>query len=349
MQEPPVNGRLTFVSVVFETEFPLLLLQARSMARFLDEALVHEVLVIDNSASGIPAATLAELQHEYAHLADRVHVFRPDDVCRVPAAAGWRSQQVLKLCISDRVATNRYVVLDAKNHFTALPDHDFFESATGRPTANAYSYEEHPLRHELERTLRYLDLEPDDHLRHFTATVTPFVLDTPVVRDLVADLEAREGRPFPEVFVEQQLTEFFLYAGWIVARGTPLEEFFHLHQPRCPIVWPGRADQAGVDEAVATATARGAPLFAVHRRALVKLDQPATEALADFWVSVGLFPDRLAAELFVKSFVTMYSRVNRRRKLREARLRTSSALRRAAQRLYAARGRRRSLRSRHGR
>jgi succinoglycan biosynthesis protein ExoM len=330
---PPSDGRLTYVSVVFETEFPLLVLQARSMALFLDEALVHEILVIDNSASGIPAAVLAELRREYAHLAGRVQFVRPDEVCRVPAAGGWRSQQVLKLCISDRVATRHYVVLDAKNHFVATPDAGFFESADGRPTANAYSFETHPLRPELERTLTYLGLEPDDHVGRFTATVTPFVLDTTVVRELIAGLEAREGRPFPDVFVEQQLTEFFLYAGWIVARGTPLDEFFELHQQFCPIVWPGKADTAGVEKAVDEARERRTPLFAVHRRALIKLDAPATTALAGYWASVGLFSDQRAAEQFVQTFVTRYAQVNRRRKLREARLRTGSALRRRARRL----------------
>src|SRR6476620_4011421 len=116
------------------------------MARFLDESQVHEVLVIDNSASGIPKDILAELRKEYAHLAGRVEVVRPDDVCRVPATGGWRSPQALKLRIADRVATTRYVVLDAKNHFIASPDPAFFETGAGRPTANAYSYEEHPLR-----------------------------------------------------------------------------------------------------------------------------------------------------------------------------------------------------------
>src|SRR4051794_8297438 len=234
------------------------------MARFLDPSQVHELLVIDNSASGIPKDVLAELRQEYAHLADRAHIVRPEEVCRVPTTGGWRSQQVLKLCISDRVATNRYVVLDAKNHFVASPDDAFFETAAGLPTANAYSYEEHPLRPELERTLRYLGLEPDDHVGRFTATVTPFVLDTELVRQLVADLEAREDRPFPDVFVEQQLTEFFLYAGWIVARGTPLEDFFELHQQFCPIIWPGKADAAGVEAATTAARERATPLFAVH-------------------------------------------------------------------------------------
>jgi hypothetical protein len=169
------------------------------------------------------------------------------------------------------------------------------------------------------------------------------------VRQLVADLGAREGRPFPDVFVEQQLTEFFLYAGWIVARGTPLEDFFELHQQFCPIIWPGKADAAGVEAATAAARERGTPLFAVHRRALIKLDERATAALAGFWASVGLFADEQAAERFIASFVTAYARVNRRRKLREARLRAGSALRRGARKLYSPVERRRSIRSRHGR
>ena len=45
-----VSRRLVFVSVVFEPEYLLLWLQAWSMAAFLPDELVEEIIVIDNSA-----------------------------------------------------------------------------------------------------------------------------------------------------------------------------------------------------------------------------------------------------------------------------------------------------------
>ena len=322
-----------FVSVVFETEFPLLRLQARSMARFLPESLCREIIVLDNSTRGMPGGERDALLAEYGGLRPRVRVLRPSDVARVPGMVGWQSQQVLKLLVAEHLGADRYVVLDAKNHFVDTPDVGFFQSPDDRARVNTYGYEQHPLRPNLEHVLEYVGVDPAPYVGSFTATVTPFVLDRELVLAMVADIEARSGRPFAEEFAAHELTEFFLYTAWIVARGRPLEDVFDFHQVFCPVVWPRRADRAGVEAAIAQARSGRTPLFAVHRRALNRLDDEGARALATYWTDLGLFESVPAAERFVRDFRAAFVRTERAKKVRELPYRAVTVLRRARHRL----------------
>jgi hypothetical protein len=308
---------LTFVSVAFEAEVPLLVLQARSMARFLPSADVGAVIVVDNSGFGMSRSVRRGLDQAYGVLADRVRVVRPRQVVRVPVTTGWRSQQILKLAVSHQIEAAHYVVLDAKNHFVATPEPTFFVADDGRPAANTYSYREHPHRSSLEHVLTYLGLDPAAYLDSFTATVTPFTFETARVRAMMADIEQRSGRRFADEFVSQELTEFFLYSGWLVRSGLRLDEVFDVRQSFCPTVWPGKANRDGVAAAVSQSERDGSPLFAVHRSALARLDADAVAPLVDYWCRVGLFPDRRQGIEFVRRFQRRYARVNVVRKLRE--------------------------------
>ena len=308
---------LTLVSVVFEAEFSLLQLQARSVAVYVPPELVAEILVIDNSARGIPAEIEQQLRKNYGALAERVRILRPGDISPVPGAVGWRSQQVLKLAVAELITSDRYLVLDAKNHFVRPLHRDVIESPDGRPRVTAYSYETHRLRPDLEHVLRYLGLDPAGFVPHFTATVTPFVLDTAEVRAMMADLAQKSGRTFGSEFVAQDLTEFFLYSGWIVAGGRPLAEFFDLQDVAAPVVWPKAANRAGIEAAVTADAERQTPFFAVHRRALAQIDPAGITVLAEFWCERGLFDSVGAAETFVAEFQQAYRRELRRQQIRE--------------------------------
>ncbi|WP_424348215.1 DUF6492 family protein [Kocuria sp. CH-021] len=293
----------TVVSVVYELEYPLLLLQARSMARYLREGQFREIIVIDNSTKGMPLIVQRQLMAQYGPLAPSVTVLRAHEISQSPRAVGWSSQQQLKLAVATRVKTRTFVLLDAKNHFIAPLPPDFFEGPDGRLKASWHSYAKHPLRRNLERVLRYLQLDPSRYVPWFTATVTPFALRTEIVTSMMTDIERRSRRTFAEEFVKNDLTEFFLYAGWIISQGRDIEDVYDLNQlPTCPIVWPKSADECGVAAAIATAEDHDLPIFAVHRRALVNLPDEAVRMLADFWAGRELFPSAEEAESFVAEF-----------------------------------------------
>ena len=308
---------LALVSVAFEAEIPLLQLQASSTASFVTADLVDEVVVIDNTARGMPAGLRADLRDRYGPLCGRLRIVRPAEVCPIPGTVGWRSQQVLKLAVSRLLRSERYLVLDAKNHFVAPLRPDFVEAPDGRVRATAHSFESHRLRPDLERVLTYLDLDPARYVSRFPSTVTPFVLDVATVRAMIADLERRSGRSFAQEFVRRDLTEFFLYSGWVAARGQGLDGHFDFRQPSCPVVWPRAATREGVTAAVAEAEHRGTPLFAVHRRALAQLDPAGRAALAQFWCRRGHFRSIDDAEAFVEAFRRGYRRKQRAQQLRD--------------------------------
>ncbi|MGY4643603.1 DUF6492 family protein [Cellulomonas sp. URHB0016] len=304
---------LTFVTPVFEAELALLHLQARSFAVHVPSELAHEVVVLDNTRRGLrsPQALL----DEYGPWASRVRILRPADVCELPTVSGWRSQQVLKLAVARLVETPRYVTLDAKNHVVAPPAPSFFEAPDGRIRVRGYGYREHPLRGSLERVLAYLGLDPADHVDRFAATVTPFTLDAAVVRAMIADVEQRAGRPFAREFVSQELTEFFLYAGWLVRRDGTLDGLYELTDAVNPVVWPRSATPDGVRAVVASAA--GSPIFGVHRDAIPLLDGEAREVLAGFWAERGLVPDRAAGVDLLVALHRDHDRQRRRQQVRD--------------------------------
>ena len=249
---------LTVVTVCFEAELQMVELQARSLGLFLDPELVTSVLVLDNSRSGLTPASADRLRAAYGPLADRVRVVRARDVAPMPAAAGWRTQQILKLEVARRVDSSRYVTLDAKNHLIATARPEFFEAADGRALVPSYSYATHPLQPSLRHVLTYLGLDPEPYIDRFPATVTPYLLETDAVRALLEGLTT--ARTFADEFVRNDLTEYFLYAGWLLKDGS-LEDRYDLSGAASPVLWPGGASADGVARTLAVAREGRSPVL----------------------------------------------------------------------------------------
>ncbi|MFA7266274.1 MAG: DUF6492 family protein [Candidatus Nanopelagicales bacterium] len=309
--------KLTYVTVVFEEEVALLWLQARSAAVHLSPESVAAIIVIDNTKKGLSSRQRAELVAAYGPVSSLVSFIRPGDICEVPKATGWRTQQILKLKVAELVDTSHYVTLDAKNHFVRPVTPEFFVGEDGRSRINVYGYETHPLRPNLERVLTYLGVDPDQYVKQFTATVTPFVLERDTVCQMMADIERRSGQPFATEFVRQDLTEFFLYAGWVLSKGRTLDEAFECTEVACPAVWPKAANLPGVRAAIAAADERDVPVFSVHRRALAIVPPESSQALAQFWVARDLFDSAAQASGFVRDFQSNYERAAKAQRRRD--------------------------------
>ena len=269
-----MSQELTFVTVVYESEFELMSIQAKSVKLYLDPKFTKAIIVVDNSKWGMSRTIRSRLLRDYGFLAPRVHILRSREVCFVPATTGWRAQQVLKLAISRLVTTANYVVLDAKNVFVAPASIEHFLSTDGRARINAYSYAGHPLRSDLIRVLRYLEVDPGPYVSRFTATVTPFVLTTQIVIDLLNGVEVRAGRPFEREFVDARLLEFFLYSGWIIRSGQRLDQAIQLDATPSPHVWPGDPSVESLLAAIDIVEASGSRILSVHRTAILAFDSP---------------------------------------------------------------------------
>lgn len=293
--------RYTTVTVVYEGDLPLLEVQARSLAVHADTALVAAVVVIDNTRLGLGRRAVRRLTDGYGPLAPCVRVVAAHTLASRRDAGGWWGQQLLKILVAGVVATDRYLVLDAKNVLVRTLERTFLEGPDGRPRLGVQEYATHPHRPRLERSLRWWDVDPEPYVARFGPTVTPFVMDTALVLAMVDDAERRAGATFPRAFADQGVTEFFFWMGWLVSRGS-LEDVYDLDQVRCPVVWPGDAAVEALHRAVEVSGRDRAPFLTVHQKALAAFDAERARVLADFWARSGLFATAEGAIVAVAGF-----------------------------------------------
>ena len=312
-----MTKNLTFVTVVFEEEYLLLQLQARSMRLYLSPIMIDEIIIIDNSRRSMPQAFKDKLLVAYGQLAPLVTILLSKDICTIPNTKGWVSQQILKLMIAEHIDSEWYVALDSKNHFVKSPDKDFFLSLEGRARVSAYSYEAHPLRSKLERILTYLDLDPAPWISKFTATITPFVFNREIVLETIAEVELKSNNSFAEEFVKSNLTEFFLYSSYILRSGRKFEDVYDFDQYLCPIIWAHTAELNACQNRISYVKELEMPIFSIHRKALPLLCNDSMQTLALFWKERCLFDSVSAAIHFIHVNRRLIARETLKRQFRD--------------------------------
>jgi Family of unknown function (DUF6492) len=298
--------KYSFVTVVYEVECDLLALQARSMQRYCPEKMIDSIVVIDNSLHPLPRDKKLRLIAEYGRFAKFVRILRAEEIARIPETNSYTAQQILKLMVATHVQTERYVVLDAKNHFVFSLTPEFLEAPDGRARIHVHSYKNHLMRGCLVNVLSYLGIYSDDCLNTFTICGTPFVMYTDIVRKLIHDISENEHARFETVFVRNKLTEFFLYTGYIMQSGISVKSLYDFHQLFPPSVWPNTADEKGCTLAITRSNESQTPLFGVHRMAIAALGQRQRNLIAGFWFNRGLFETKDAANLFLLTFRRRY-------------------------------------------
>lgn len=322
---------ITLATTVYEAEVELLMHQARSFSKFLPSETTAAVIVIDNTRRGISPKTARELERAYGGVWPKVTVLRPDEIARVPRSTGWRSQQILKLALARRIETSHYIVFDAKNHLIRKFELYDFVGADRRSRIPAYSYVDHPLRPSLELVLQYVGLGDFD-VSSYSATTTPFTLDTSLVRDMLSDIEGRSGRPFESEFLAHGLTEFFLYSAWVRKTVSNYESLIEDVPQTALTVWPSRCSDENVRELVGRAMAENAGVFSVHRSSFPRLTQSARLDLANFWVRLGFYANVDEAYVHIERMRKNFKRWDLFQKLSDVPGRVATRLRRARRR-----------------
>ncbi len=293
MSSPPAGSHpLTVVTVLYEAETGLAGLQGRSLAlnsREID-SMIDRILIIDNTAWGLSTHARSRIKRNYGALAERVEMVRGRELASdVQLLDGWRAQQVLKLQVSESIDTRHYLVLDAKNHLVAPLRPSFLFGPEGRPRVPAYSYRSHPHGQRLDTTLRFFGVDPKHHLSHFTATVTPFVLQTDLVRQMLKEVRAMSDESLTETFLRNDVTEFFMYSSWILATGRPLDTVMDLVSQSSQTIWGGGTSPTRIEETLRQNDTYESPFLSIHRSAYLKLDKSASRLVAQYWSRHGLF------------------------------------------------------------
>jgi hypothetical protein len=298
LKEGAVTGALTFVTVVFEADLPLLRLQARSMARYLDPAAVASLIVVDHCDPPMSTRQRSGLVQLYGGLADRVRYLTAADVLPDLVGVGWRDQQALKLAVHRLVGTEEYVALDAKNAFVRTTTLSDFHEDDGRLRLGRHSYVGHPLRSDVARTAAFLGVRDASVLDSFPVTHTPFVFVTDEVAALLEHLSVT-GSSLARVLHENGLLEFPLYSSWLIREGR-LDVHYGDAVVRTVAIWGSARRRSDVARALEEADRRqDVHLLAVHRRALARMSVGASVELADYLARVGLARSRRAGLLWI--------------------------------------------------
>ena len=278
----------TFVTVAHSVDEEALCFQARSMARYLPEYMVSDILVVDNSdASGTLNHT--KVVAHYGPLKASVSFLSNRDITPAKVGSGWLAQQVLKLQIAERVKTPKYILLDAKNHIVFPLEREFLETKDGKLLSYYGNFSKHPLDHCLRRVLEYLDLSPT-HMTKFPPTGTPFTMVTKLVLEMMHYLECREKRPWWETFLEGRFTEFlegrftefFVYSGYLILTHQ-LHSNYSFQESVESTIWETNQFPDDVRRAIARTEEKRLPFFSIHRRAIPLLDNQSKAMLAAFW------------------------------------------------------------------
>jgi hypothetical protein len=299
-------GAYTIVTVAYAVDQPFIELQAESLRAHLDPdaSFVWEIVIVDNQDAD-PLCRGKILRH-YGSFASRVRFIDAAEFGEMPPDSGWYRQQALKLLISRKIETPRYILLDAKNHLINHMSRPTVESRDGKfMYSYIHSYREHTLRHLVENACRYFGVE-EKATERFMPTVTPFAISTQVARELLDHVERRERRDFAHVFLARdesnRVTEFGLYAAYLIHSGRGFTSLYDLTGPKFRTIWGDMEyNLPRILERADNST-----FFSVHRTAFRNLDSGAAGTLADFWYKHKLFNSRRAAMAFVTSCARRY-------------------------------------------
>lgn len=266
-------SNLDICTVFYGGDIPLLLLQARSLARFFDPGAVQNIFLVENDLPGVlEAASRTRLQEEYGPLWEKVRIVNrselgaPDQGFKGPLA-GWRLQQALKLAMGRLGTAPGLLILDSKNHFVAPVGHAEFFTPEGRARhffSRKYSQQLVWLRASLD----YYQQPFPGEAKQYPPTITPYPLTRALLREVEAQVETRSGGVYALMADEGfKGTEFYLIYAHVMWRDGDLSAVFEPGHPAPASIfasWPEREDDLQrVLDRVSNGQARS---FALHAR-----------------------------------------------------------------------------------
>jgi Family of unknown function (DUF6492) len=277
---------ISLVTVVFKEDFPLLLLQAKSLQVYMPASMAKEIIVIDNDMPG--SVWRQRLLLAYGSLAPKVRIIPASHIAPIrKGIGGWFKQQILKLEVYKFVNSPNYVCLDAKNHLVfPLPQDAFIRNGKLRTRWDNYTVWSDK-SHRIAFTAKIKHAGDYFHTqcnpKKFPPPTTPAVLNKAQVHSMLWYMSRRGN--IAEEFCRIDTTEFILYYSWLISKGK-LINMYEFTAPFCPVIWDSVADWR-LKQMIAQAKP-SEPFFSVHRRAWNSLSEKKKHMLWDFWYKHGL-------------------------------------------------------------
>lgn len=196
--------KLPIVTVTFEGELRMTLLQAISIDRLFDvNSISRYILILNCSGSELESAQAyfeENLQKAISpELFSKTQILKWSDYYPEAERKGFCDQQVLKLAVSRFIYEPYYLLLDGKNHFVNPASMESF-FRNGKPMVSVVETSSY-WREYVVGSLRALNVENLDQLgnKHFDS-VTPFMMATDIVQRMIQFLEAKYECSLPKFF-----------------------------------------------------------------------------------------------------------------------------------------------------
>lgn len=211
--------QISFVTVVYSGELPLLELQARSIERFMPSNIIAEIIILVNDVDelNVIESLKSEYIQYYGSLKAKVRVVSSDEVFNRPkpglinaflnywaknpdyrfrkkkggwfANNGWSMQQAFKLCSAKIATASHIVMLDTKNVFIQPVGLDDFVDSNGKARTRFVPAGKLHKRW-LPPSCKALRVKySDDFLVETTQYTTPFVIERQVLNSFLQTFE----------------------------------------------------------------------------------------------------------------------------------------------------------------
>ena len=296
-----MSRKLDIVTVTYGKEAGLLRLQARSLAKYVDPKLVGNIHIIINEKwpSAFKRMFEENIRAEYGVLSAklRIHTYREITGRRLKKI-GWRSQQILKLMISQMIGTDEYLVLDCKIHYIRPVSRDHIYTGDGKLRTHQYRVVEHFTR-QFEKALKFLEVPQPENLDDALPTVPPVLFKTQLVKELIANIETKGRGNFPEIFMKEGFTEFYLYLAYLLKRFSGTEEFYEKVDRQTIPILASKADKPDEIKALlARLDDEGMKSLGVHREVIEATRENNRKVIADTWLKFDLISSLEEADDF---------------------------------------------------
>lgn len=297
-----MSQQIDIVVVAFTGELKLLQLQARSIRLYADFELIRtiHICVHDQFSEIFVWHFRQKILQEYGRFAPKVNLVDCRTLfgrkIRKPA---WWSQQPAKLLAARLVQTENYLVLDCKNHLIRQLTFSKIYDEHGRMKMPLHGLHE-PYRQTFIRACQYFGLKDAPNIESALPTITPFLFNTKIVRELLSEVESREDYSFYDFFMRERYTEFYFYLAFILASKIPLNRIYS----DCSRIAVTFFDESLASQKIMTnnddALKKGNVYsLGLHRRAIINGSADFKKQIMDYWLKFGLTANNEQAEYFL--------------------------------------------------
>ena len=203
---------------------------------------------------------------------------------------GWQIQQALKIFATHNSSADGVVIIDAKHVFLkkmTLEDY-CFDGLYKMPVTTQAIHIGKNRGEAFMNCYKFFDLDWRNYIDKSLPTVTPFIFDTLIVRDLYRYVERKVSVDFESFFLSNLniYTEFYFYGAY-VNRLNALESIYVNVNNFNPIFWGGENDVANQFQSL-TRDGR-IQSIGLHRR-FIEMHRPGImkNLIAPFLISLGV-------------------------------------------------------------